>query len=115
MILVCLVIPSCINSENKTQLIGEWVGVDWTVEGKPSNYDAKQVYFNFAKDGGYTSDFGGSKEKGTYIVRDDKLYTTPDEQLEIMVQIRKLTKDSLVFDMNRSGTSETLTLIRKNP
>ncbi len=32
-------------------------------------------------------------------------------QQEIMVKINKLTKDSLIFNMNRSGTSEILTLL----
>lgn len=104
---------ACSNNENKQLLVGEWNGAEWLVAGNPSDYDAKQVHFNFTSDGGYNSDFGGDKEKGTYILRDNKLYTTPEGQLEIMVQIHKLTKDSLVFDMNRSGQAETLTLIRK--
>jgi hypothetical protein len=104
---------SCIHSENKALLVGDWKGVEWLVNGMPSEYDAKKVTFHFANDGGYSSDFGGDKEKGTYILRDDKLFTTPDGQLEIMVLISKLTKDSLVFDMNRSGQSETLILIKK--
>ena len=107
------ILNSCTNSENKSRLAGEWQGVKWLVGGNPSNYDVKQVHFKFAMDGGYSSDFGGDKEKGTYIVRDDKLYTTPDDQLEIMVKIAELTKDTLVFDMNRSGQAEILTLIRK--
>jgi hypothetical protein len=31
---------------------------------------------------------------------------------EIMVKIAKLTSDSLVFEMNRSGTAETLILLK---
>jgi hypothetical protein len=46
-------------------------------------------------------------------LRDDKLFTTADDQLEVMVLVSKLTKDSLVIDMNRSGQPETLTLIKK--
>lgn len=108
-----LVFVSCVNSDNKALLVGDWKGTEWLVNGNLSEYDASKVTFHFANDGGYTSDFGGDKEKGTYIIRDDKLFTTPDRQLEIMVLISKLTKDSLVFDMNRSGQSETLTLIKQ--
>ncbi len=104
---------SCVNSEKKVLLVGEWKGAEWLVGGNPSDYDAKLVHFSFANDGGYHSDFGGDKEKGTYILRDDKLYTTPEGQLEIMVEIAKLTKDSLVFNMNRSGRAETLTLVKE--
>ncbi len=111
---LCLMTISCNNSENQTLLIGDWTGTQWLVGGSPSEYDAKLVHFSFTKDG-YTSDFGGQKEKGTYYVRDNELYTTGDAdgQIEIMVKIAKLTKDSLVFNMNRSGQAETLTLLRK--
>ncbi|MDB5226271.1 MAG: hypothetical protein JWN78_464 [Bacteroidota bacterium] len=104
---------SCNEGEKKALLTGEWRGAEWLINGHASAYDVNQVYFNFGKDDRYNSDFGGDKEKGSYIIRDDKLYTTPDDELEIMVKIEKLTKDSLVFDMNRSGQSEKLTLVRK--
>ena len=111
--MMSLLMTSCVQSENKGLLVGDWKGTQWLVDGNPSEYDAAKVSFHFANDGGYSSDFGGDKEKGTYILREDKLYTTPDGQLEIMVQISKLTKDSLVFDMNRSGRPEKLTLVKK--
>ena len=41
------------------------------------------------------------------------LFTKPEGQAEIMVKISKLTNDSLVFDMNRGGTVEVLTLLKK--
>ena len=111
--LIVISIVSCIHSANKTLLVGEWKGTEWLANSIPSGNDATKVYFKFSADGGYVSDFGGSLEKGTFILRDNKLYTTPDDQLEIMVEIAKLTKDSLVFNMNRGGQPETLTLIRK--
>ena len=40
------------------------------------------------------------------------LFTKPAGEKEIMVKIAKLTGDSLIFDMNRSGQSETLILTR---
>lgn len=107
-----LIAVSCVNSDNKALLVGNWKGAEWLAEGKTSGNDASKVQFSFAGDGGYNSDFGGAKEKGTYILRNDKLYTTPDGQLEIMVEVAKLTKDSLVFNMNRSGQAETLILVK---
>ena len=109
---IFLISFSCMHSENKAFLVGDWKGTEWLVNGQPSEYDATKVIFHFGGDGGYSSDFGGDIEKGTYILRNDKLYTTPNEQLEIMVQISKLTKDSLVFEMNRSGQPEQLTLVK---
>lgn len=111
-VLACLCLSSCLNSANKDLLAGDWVGVEWLSEGQASSNDPTQAHFHFDKDGTYSSDFGGTKEKGTYLVRGDELYTTPDGQLEIMVKIAKINKDSVVFDMNRSGSSETLTMVR---
>lgn len=106
-------ITSCIESGNKETIVGEWKGTEWLVNGNSSEYDATKVYFNFYKTGGYTADFVGDKEKGTYILRDDKLFTTADDQQEVMVLVSKLTKDSLVIDMNRNGQLETLVLVKK--
>ena len=54
-----LLTVSCINSDNKKLLVGNWKGAEWLVNGNPSEYDAKLVSFQFAEDGGYQSDFGG--------------------------------------------------------
>lgn len=109
---VLSMLASCSPSENDTLILGRWKGVEWTVEGNPADYDPKEVHFSFSKEG-YSSDFGGEKEKGTYYLRENDLYTTPDNQMEIMVQIARLTKDTLKFNMNRGGQSETLTLVRE--
>ncbi len=113
LIILSFTITTCINSENKALLVGSWKGAEWLIAGKPSDNDVGQVHFTFTRFGGYNSDIGGNNERGTYILRDNKLYTTAEGQLEIMVEIEKLTKDSLVFNMNRSGQSETLTLIKE--
>ena len=51
-------------------------------------------------------------ENGKYYITNNELYTTPDGGTKMMVKITKLTQDSLVFDMNRGGQAETLTLLR---
>jgi hypothetical protein len=113
LIILSFTITSCINSDNKALLVGNWKGAEWLAGGKPSDIDVHQVHFTFTRFGGYNSDMGGSNERGTYILRDNKLYTTAEGELEIMVEITKLTKDSLVFNMNRGGQAETLTLIKE--
>jgi hypothetical protein len=114
-VLFSLLTFSCIHSENKALLVGAWNGTEWLANGVPGGTDAAQVKFRFQADGGYAANFGSYTEEGTYILREDKLYTRPKGQLEIMVRIAKLTQDSLVFEMNRGGQAETLTLIRANP
>src|SRR5688572_27028420 len=93
-LLCILLVTSCIHSSNQPLLVGNWKGTEWLIGGNPSEYDPKQVTFHFDKVGGYMSDFGGEKEKGTYILRKDKLFTTAENQAEIMVKISMLTKDS---------------------
>jgi hypothetical protein len=108
-----LLLISCNNSENKKLIIGSWSGTEWLVNGKPSNLNTKGTYFTFNDKGEYTYEYSGNKEKGTYIIDKDQLFTTPTGEQEMMVKIIKLTKDSLVFDMNRGGQPESLTLLRK--
>lgn len=108
-----LVIAACNNAGNDKLLLGKWNGAEWLIDGKPSNYDVKNTFFNFDSTGHYTFDYSGNNEKGTYKLENEMLFTTPDNEKEIMVKITKQTKDSLVFEMNRSGQPEQLTLIRK--
>ena len=108
-----LLLLSCGNSENKKLIVGNWAGTEWLVGGKPSDLDAKNTYFTFNDKGEYTYEYSGNKEQGTYIIEKDMLFTTPKGEHEMMVKIVKLTKDSLIFDMNRGGQPESLTMLRK--
>ncbi len=104
---------SCADTENNKLIIGQWQGIEWLENGKPSELNASGTTFNFTDKGMYTFDYGSNREKGTYKVENDMLFTTPENQTEIMVKISKLTNDSLVFEMNRSGGQERLTLLRR--
>lgn len=108
-----LMIAACNNGGNDILLLGKWNGAEWLIDGKPSDYDVQNTFFNFDSTGHYTFDYAGNNEKGTYKLENEMLFTTPDNQKEMMVKIMKQTKDSLVFEMNRSGQPEQLTLIRK--
>jgi Lipocalin-like domain len=101
------------NSENNKLIIGNWSGAEWLVNGNPSDMNAKDTHFTFNDKGEYTFEYAGNKEKGTYKIENDMLFTTPVDEHEIMVKIIRLTKDSLIFDMNRGGQPETLTLLKK--
>ena len=50
-----------------------------------------------------------------YKIEKDMLFTKLPRENEMMVKIVTLNTDSLVFDMSRSGTDETLFLIREKP
>lgn len=110
-LLLCLF--SCTTSKNNKFIIGNWSGAEWLIDGMPSNLDAAGTAFSFNANGEYSYLYSGNKQTGTYKVENDMLFTTPDGQQEMMVKILKLTKDSLIFDMNRGGRPESLTLLRK--
>jgi hypothetical protein len=107
-----VIITSCQQTIDKSMLVGEWKGAQWLIEGQTANYDATSTYFSFQNEGAYTYRYTDMEEKGTYYINGNELFTTPDGGVKMMVKIEKLTSDSLVMNMNRGGTSETLTLIR---
>jgi hypothetical protein len=108
-----LLLTSCADTKNNKLIIGKWKGVQWESNGKPLDRNVETTFFNFDEKGMYSFENNGNVEEGTYKVENDNLFTTPKDQQEMMVKITKLNGDSLVFDMNRSGMAETLTLIKK--
>ena len=111
-ILLIAFITGCASTENNKKIVGRWTGTEWLVNAAPSSLRADQAFFVFDEKGASNFEYVGNKEEGTYKVENDMLFTKPTNQQEIMVKIFKLTKDSLVFDMNRSGQAERLTLRR---
>jgi Lipocalin-like domain len=108
-----LLLTSCADTKNNKIIIGRWRGVQWESNGKALERNVETTSFTFTDKGTYTFENNGNLEAGTYKVEVDNLFTTPKDQQEMMVKITKLTGDSLVFDMNRSGMAETLILIKK--
>ena len=106
---------SCADTTNNKMILGNWRGTEWLIDGRPSHLRASETRFTFDSTGKYTYEYAGNVETGKYKVENDMLFTTPKGEKEIMVKIRKLTADSLLFDMNRSGQSETLVLVRTTP
>ena len=114
-LLLCAVlisVSSCGNQENNKLIVGNWTGKEWLVNGSPSNRNVAETHFTFDDQGNYTYSYSGTEEKGTYKVENDMLFTKPGDQQEIMVKINKLSADTLIFDMNRGGQTELLTLLR---
>jgi heat shock protein HslJ len=108
----CAVLFSCTESPNNKMIQGNWKATEWLVNGQPSEVNARQTSFSFDDKGNYSFAHGGANETGSYKVENNMLFTTPKGETEMMVKIIKLTQDSLVFDMNRGGQPETLTLLR---
>lgn len=109
--LLTLNVLSCKDVEQGKLIKGKWKCIAWTSNGQAVN-DLANVGFEF-KEGTYEYVNHSLKQKGTYKVEGGNLYSTPENDLEIAVRIEKLTQDTLIFDMNRAGTSETMILVRE--
>ena len=108
---LCLI--SCGGSKQKEIIVGHWTGVEWLEEGKPSLYTPGDAAFTFDAGDTYSFTYAGNTETGKYYVSNHELFTTPDGGVKMMVKIIKLDQDTLRFDMNRGGTAERLTLVRR--
>lgn len=106
------VFSSCVESVNNKLILGNWKAVSWTENGTPNVAKAENTSFVFDEKNHYSFTHGGTTKNGTYKVENNLLFTTEEGMQEIMVNITKLTADSLVFDMNNGGTPEQLTLIK---
>jgi Lipocalin-like domain len=105
-------LTSCTENKNASLIIGKWQATQWLVAGKASTNNVAATSFTFDDKAAYTFNYDGTIEKGTYKVDNNSLYTTAEKQQEIMVNITKLTTDSLTFEMNRGGQAETLILVK---
>ncbi len=112
LIVYSLTLHSCVDNKNAKNIVGNWKGAEWLIDEKQSDRNVAETKFTFDEKGAYTFLYGTKLEKGTYKVENEMLFTKPAEGQEIMVKINKLNIDTLVFDMNRSGVKEILTLIR---
>ncbi|RYY86025.1 MAG: hypothetical protein EOO15_15520 [Chitinophagaceae bacterium] len=112
-LLASFILFACTTTENAKKIAGSWRGAAWTSNGQPIGQDPAVIAFTFGADGNYTYVNAGITERGLYQVQDNDVYTKPEGGEEIKVHIASITKDTLVFEMNRSGAPELLTLVRK--
>jgi hypothetical protein len=102
---------------SKKDISGNWQAASLMEEGQPMKVNVDAIYFNFDENGGY--EYSGTlkyKEKGSYYLQGDLLYTTDtlnESSVEKAVRITKLTPDSLFLKMNASGKEQFLHLYKK--
>ena len=109
---VSITCSSCFDAKKQKMLLGEWVGVEWVSGASPIPVNPEDARFTFHDNGEYSLHFEGNVEKGKYAYANNQLFTTPDGGIRMMVKIQKLTEDTLIFNMNRGGQAEKLTLVR---
>lgn len=98
-------------TDNKL-IFGKWTGIEWLSEGAPAGYNARDATFIFNENGDYTFQYADNIEKGKFTFSNNQLFTTPEGGIRMMVKVIKLESDTLIFDMNRGGQPERLTLVR---
>lgn len=94
-------------------IIGAWKGHEWYINDSTVKQRVDSIYFNFEQDSVYNASYVGAKQEGKYWLKEDRLYTQIKDKLEVMVRISSLNTDTMVFEMNRGGTPETLVLIKQ--
>jgi len=107
-----MLLVACNTSYEEAALLGTWKTVDWTVLDNGQKVSQK-MDFVFNSDERYEVDYGSQKEVGRYWIAGTSLRTIEDGQSEKTVKIKKLTADSLVLEMNRAGSIENVTLLKK--
>lgn len=115
-IIICVFstfLVSCTASEYNIKIPGHWVGAEWTVDGIKGERNVASTEFTFDERGNYTYNYNGTSQNGTYKIDKDLLYIRPAKEEEFMVKISRISADSMVFIMNRSGSNEVLTLLKK--
>ena len=106
-------LSNCATEKKVEPVLGSWQAIGWLVDDKDSNRDISSINFEFNEDGNYSANWGKQGEKGTFEVKDDKLYTTGEGQIKKMVKFTISNLDTMVMDMNRVGTEEQLILVKK--
>jgi len=103
---------ACTTPNYEKDLPGRWQAISWLANQGPSGHATEGTVFIFEDSGRYEYTYGETQEQGEWYLSGPELFTTPDGGTKMMVRIARLEGDTLVFDMNRGGTAETLTLAR---
>lgn len=105
---------SCGETENNNdQIYGNWEAISWTSAGMETLDETSNVTFQFNDDDTYAAKSGETtQEEGIYRLEGTKLYTTEEGKMQKMVEVKLSSTDTLTMNMNRSGTSETMILVK---
>ena len=111
--LMIMLFVSCAESFDQKMLLGQWKTSSW-IDNSSNRSINNKMDFDFKADRKYTIDYGAMIEEGTYYISGGFLHTTETGSAEKKVKLLKVAQDSVVFEMNRGGSIETVILTRKN-
>lgn len=101
----------------KKDISGNWQAANIIEEGTPLEVNVDAINFSFDENGGY--EYASTlkyKEKGSYYLQGDLLYTLDtinEGSVEKAVRITMLSSDSLYIKMNDAGKERILHLYKK--
>lgn len=74
--------------------------------------DAKQVQFEFRKDGTCTNSLGAKSENGIWHTENEKLFIRETGKQETVIKMTRTDMENLEFEMNPDGKKETMKLLK---
>lgn len=112
--LTILLFNSCENPEQYKKITGHWECIHWTSVENPNNRCREgNVYFKFQENKTYESRLGQTVDKGSYKLNENSLTVSPENKLDIKVDMLKLNDDTLSLLMNSGGIEERMILVKR--
>ncbi len=109
--ILLFVLGACASSLDASFLPGNWKTIEWKVVSTGQIIN-NQMDFAFTTNDRYAVDYGSQREKGSFYLAGEYLHTKEDGALEKSVRVTKLTIDTMIFEMNRAGSIEVVTLVK---
>jgi len=110
-VILATVLMACQSKYDVKKLYGEWNLSEWVIESTGKKVSNK-MNMNFQKDGTYIIDYGSKKENGKFWIANEFLHTVETGKAEKKVKLLQLVQDSLMFQMNRAGQLEKVSLVK---
>jgi hypothetical protein len=112
-LLTIFTLSNCETTKNDNeQIYGKWQAISWEAAGVETLGEDAAVTFEFKTDDTYVALLGNAEESGIYRLATNHLYTTAKGQIEKMVEVKLPSADTIIMNMNRSGTAEVMTLVK---
>jgi len=92
-------------------LYGNWSSYNW-IDVDSGETISNPLTFKFDSLGRYEVDYGSEMERGKYWLSGEFLHTVEDGRAEKKVKVLKLSLDTFIMEMNRSGYIEHVSMRR---
>lgn len=112
-----LILSGCQEEQNQS-IVGQWEAIALSEEDKPLNVELEEITFSFSENEIYTYTSSlNYREAGNFYLKKNLLYTTDTlnkASTEKVVELAKISTDTLVIRMEELGKERLLTLAKVN-